>query len=57
MIRKREDHYHDIETLFYPLLFYDVLEIPETPDVKFHLTTTGICTDLNLIIYAHRCIV
>lgn len=32
ILRKREDGYHDLETLFYPLAFTDVLEIIENKD-------------------------
>lgn len=37
---KRTDGYHNIETIFYPLPFYDVLEIIESKST-FHFTSTG----------------
>jgi 4-diphosphocytidyl-2-C-methyl-D-erythritol kinase len=32
ILRKRSDGFHDLETVFYPLPFYDALEIIETSD-------------------------
>ncbi len=32
ILRKREDGYHDLETVFYPLPFYDVLEVIKDAD-------------------------
>ncbi len=49
IIRKREDGYHDLETIFYPLPFYDALEIitntenHSTHSVQF--SATGIQID------------
>lgn len=31
VLRKRNDGYHDLETVFYPLPFYDILEIVHAP--------------------------
>jgi 4-diphosphocytidyl-2-C-methyl-D-erythritol kinase len=50
VVRKRTDGFHDIETVFYPLPIYDVLEIiPATSttgnDIAF--TATGIPTGAN----------
>ncbi|MBM3404418.1 MAG: 4-(cytidine 5'-diphospho)-2-C-methyl-D-erythritol kinase [Bacteroidetes bacterium] len=42
ILRKRDDGYHDIETVFYPVLLRDVLEIIPSPDGKFHFTTHGL---------------
>lgn len=41
ILQKREDGYHDIETFFFPLPFYDALEIV-TSDTKSIFTNTGI---------------
>lgn len=40
ILRKRADGYHDLETLFYPLPVYDILEI--VPSEELHFTATGI---------------
>lgn len=41
ILQKREDGYHDIETVFYPIPFYDVLEVVTSVD-KTEFTNTGI---------------
>jgi 4-diphosphocytidyl-2-C-methyl-D-erythritol kinase len=41
VLSKRGDGYHDIETCFYPLPWYDLLEIVKSKDSSF--TNTGIC--------------
>jgi 4-diphosphocytidyl-2-C-methyl-D-erythritol kinase len=41
ILRKRSDGYHDLETIFYPIPFYDVLEFIPSPDNKLSFTTTG----------------
>ena len=38
--RRRDDGYHDIETIFYPLSLHDVLEI--VPSIQTHLYTSGL---------------
>src|SRR5690606_30372404 len=38
VLRKRPDNYHDIETVFYPLPVYDVLEIIEATEFKLHVS-------------------
>ena len=38
--RKREDGYHDLETIFYPLLIRDAVEIIEADELQF--SSTGI---------------
>jgi 4-diphosphocytidyl-2-C-methyl-D-erythritol kinase len=35
VLRKRADNFHDIETIFYPVPLYDVLEIVIDPDIQF----------------------
>jgi 4-diphosphocytidyl-2-C-methyl-D-erythritol kinase len=35
---KREDGYHDIETIFYPLPLYDILEIIPAAETRLHIT-------------------
>lgn len=35
ILRKREDGYHDLETVFYPLAIKDVLEINRAPETGF----------------------
>ena len=39
---KREDGYHDLETVFYPVPLRDVLEIIPAPDKKFSFASSGI---------------
>jgi len=43
VIRKREDNYHDLETVFYPVPLSDILEM--IPSTRTHLTITGL--DIN----------
>jgi len=38
--KKRSDGYHDLETLYYPIAYYDILEIVEAK--SFHLSFSGI---------------
>jgi 4-diphosphocytidyl-2-C-methyl-D-erythritol kinase len=39
ILRRREDGFHDLETIFYPLPLHDILETTRSPDLQF--TTTG----------------
>jgi 4-diphosphocytidyl-2-C-methyl-D-erythritol kinase len=39
ILRRREDGFHDLETIFYPLPLHDILEITRSPDLQF--TATG----------------
>lgn len=43
ILSKRSDGYHDIETIFYPVPFYDILEI--LPSEDFELINEGIRID------------
>ena len=56
VVSKRNDGYHNIETVFYPIKLYDVLEFVVSE--KTELSTTGIKidgnTDDNLILKAYR---
>ena len=36
IIRKRPDGFHDLETVFYPLPFFDVLEVLQSDRFEFH---------------------
>jgi 4-diphosphocytidyl-2-C-methyl-D-erythritol kinase len=52
IIRKRSDGFHDLETVFYPIPIYDVLEIvpagnPESQYEDISFTTSGILADEN----------
>ena len=53
IIRKREDGYHDLETVFLPIPFTDVLEI--LPSDKIEFNNTGLQVDVpgNLCIKAY----
>ncbi len=44
ILRKRDDGFHDLETVFYPVYLNDVLEITPASDNKTELTITGIST-------------
>lgn len=56
VVSKRSDGYHNIETVFYPIKLYDVLEFVVSE--KTELSITGIkidgYTDNNLILKAYR---
>lgn len=56
VVSKREDGYHNIETCFYPVPRFDVLEVIPSPDFSFHqsgLSIPGASTD-NLCIRAYQ---
>lgn len=42
VLQKREDGYHNIETVFYPVPLYDILEIITSPDHQTSLTISGV---------------
>jgi 4-diphosphocytidyl-2-C-methyl-D-erythritol kinase len=50
ILRKRTDGYHDLETVFYPLHFTDILEIIGSADnnSKLSFSTTGLPVESNL---------
>ena len=57
VVRKREDGYHDLATIFYPIMgLHDVLEIEESASFRFE--ATGIAVDCpiesNLIMRCYR---
>jgi len=61
LLRKREDGYHDLETIFYPIPVYDVLEVlplinEKNGTVKFQQTGIYIEgeTENNLCVRAYR---
>ncbi|HNU16145.1 MAG TPA: 4-(cytidine 5'-diphospho)-2-C-methyl-D-erythritol kinase, partial [Chitinophagaceae bacterium] len=62
ILRKRSDGYHDLETVFYPLPFTDVLEIIEykkytrTPSIPFTITGLPVKGEAasNLCIRAYK---
>ncbi|MFN2457386.1 MAG: 4-(cytidine 5'-diphospho)-2-C-methyl-D-erythritol kinase [Chitinophagaceae bacterium] len=50
VLRKREDNFHDLETIFYPVPLHDALEVITGDNLnEFSLTTSGlsITTDAN----------
>ena len=58
VISKREDGYHNLETIFYPVAgLSDILEV--TPSEQFSFTQSGLVVDCadddNLIIKCYRC--
>jgi 4-diphosphocytidyl-2-C-methyl-D-erythritol kinase len=54
ILRRREDGFHDIQTIFYPLPLYDILEAVRSPDLQFSSTGRPIPGDpgANLAIRA-----
>jgi 4-diphosphocytidyl-2-C-methyl-D-erythritol kinase len=56
IIRKREDHFHDLETIFYPTSLCDILEI--LPSEKTRFSASGLPiegnTNDNLVIKAYE---
>ena len=42
IVSKRDDGYHNLETIFYPLPFYDVLEIIQSDASSTELFLSGI---------------
>jgi len=50
ILRKRTDGYHDLETVFYPLHFTDILELIGSADnnSKLSFSTTGLPLESNL---------
>ncbi|MEO8960497.1 MAG: 4-(cytidine 5'-diphospho)-2-C-methyl-D-erythritol kinase [Ginsengibacter sp.] len=57
VVRKREDGFHDIETAFLPVPFYDVLEIVSSSEETTEIITTGltiITDDENICLKAFR---
>lgn len=56
VVSKREDGYHNLETIFFPLKMADVLEFVEAEETI--LTTSGLMTDCapgqNLVLKAYR---
>lgn len=47
VVDKRDDGYHNLETIFYPLHFFDVLEIIQTDKNKNDLFLSGIKIDAS----------
>lgn len=47
VIRRREDGYHDLETIFYPLFIQEAVEIIESDNLKFSASGIKIPGDAN----------
>jgi len=56
VIRKREDNFHDLETIFYPFSLSDILEMKESNKVKLILSGLDIVDnpDNNLVLKAYQ---
>lgn len=56
VLRRREDGYHDLETVFYPIPLYDILEAVRAPELRFTPTGRQIPGDAsgNLVLRAYR---
>jgi 4-diphosphocytidyl-2-C-methyl-D-erythritol kinase len=46
VLRKRADGYHDLETVFYPVPFNDVIEVIRAREAPISFTTSGLGLDL-----------
>lgn len=60
ILRRREDGYHDIATVMYPVNWCDVLEIVPSSDGETHLYTSGNAVDCpaekNLVMKAYNAV-
>lgn len=60
IVNRRQDGYHDIETVMVPVPWRDILEIVPSPDGELRLTTTGNAVDCpmekNLVVKAYRAV-
>ena len=58
ILRKRDDGYHDLETLFFPIGLKDVLEFVENGSKQVNLSLSGIPIDVlpenNIVLKAYR---
>lgn len=56
IIRKRSDGYHDLETVFYPVPWCDILEIVPSENISLHTTGLPVPGDAssNLILKAYE---
>ncbi len=56
VLSRRDDGYHQLETVFYPLKIYDVLEMVEARDIRFNPSGMAIPDDGkdNLCLRAYR---
>ncbi len=59
ILRKRPDNYHDIQSIFFPVPLYDLLEVVEENTIKdFKFINTGIKIDApaekNLVVRAYK---
>lgn len=52
ILHKREDGYHDIETVFYPINLYDTLTISESSEFQFICDKPDLSNDNNLVVRA-----
>jgi len=58
ILRKREDGYHELETIFYPIGLKDGLEFIENKKNKINFTSSGLALDIdqeeNIVVKAYR---
>jgi len=52
ILRKRDDGYHDIETLFYPINIFDTLTFSESSEFKFICSKQELNSENNLVVKA-----
>jgi 4-diphosphocytidyl-2-C-methyl-D-erythritol kinase len=48
IVSKRDDGFHNIETIFYPIGLCDILEIIESPNHETTIETSGLALDIQL---------
>lgn len=53
VLQKRADGYHDLETVFYPIPFHDVIEVIRTEQAPLQFSTSGI--DVNVLPEQNLC--
>ena len=46
VLRKRTDGYHDLETVFYPIPFHDIIEVIRTEQPPVQFDSSGIAIDV-----------
>ena len=50
IVGKREDGYHNLETVFYPVKIFDTIEINEADEFKFEMAGNPVEGDLKRIL-------
>lgn len=57
IISKRDDGFHNLQTIFFPLSLHDIITVKKSENFSFHSNDTSISADTNnLILKAHKLI-